>query len=302
MNARLFLPALFLLAGQVVAQSNPFAESAAKREAARLRDADRATIATQRARQEIEKIGAIAVPRPVLEPGVVNIDAPVDWHIYRKVMQEAKASKNSLRQNANEDFLDVDGQQQSNAEADVTQLYSELSHPGSGFARRYAFLTTYFTTHNTPVAQHPRRAVLIAHMVSYELKGSAPRDSVQQVREDLIQGRLRQVAEMTRQQNEAKAAVKQAISEAFRRVELEGDSLKLGNGRSLQGTRGINGSLSFHLSPMELTNISPDVATLGLTHLNADFDLSPGSTSFTAPGSGTLILRDNGGGAYTADQ
>ena len=77
MNARLLLPAFFLLAGQVVAQSNPFAESAAKREAARLRDADRATIATQRAQQEIEKIGAIDVPRPVLEPGVVNIDAPV---------------------------------------------------------------------------------------------------------------------------------------------------------------------------------------------------------------------------------
>ena len=232
----------------------------------------------------------------------MNIDAPVDWHIYWKVMQEAKASKNSLRENANEDFLDVDGQQESAAEADAIQLYPDLGNPESPFARRYTFLTTYFTTHQTPVSKHPRQAVLIAHMVSHELKGFAPRDSVQQVREDLIQGRMRQVAEMMRQQNEAKAAVKQAISEAFRRVELAGDSLKLGNGRSLQGTRGINGSLSFHLSPMDLTNISPDVATLGLTHLNANFDLSPGSTSFTAPGSGTLILRDNGGGAYTADQ
>ena len=45
-------------------------------------------------------------------------------------------------------------------------------------------------------------------MVCHELKGFARRDSVQQAVEDVIQGRLRQVAEIMRSQNKAKTAFK----------------------------------------------------------------------------------------------
>jgi len=185
--------------------------------------------------------------------------------------------------------------------ASATRLYPELSEHESVFARLY-ISHHVFHPHQPPVSKHPRGSILIAHMVCHELKGFARRDSVQQAVEDVIQGRLRQVAEIMRSQNKAKTAFKKAINEAFRRVQLSSNSLKLGNGRSLQGTHGLNGSLSFHLSPMDLTDIGPDVAILGLTRLIPNFELCAGATSFTAPGSGTLILRDNGGGAYTADQ
>ena len=159
---------------------NPFEQAARMREAARQKAFDRGQKTALPAAEKREKIaGQTDIRRSVsrsADSQIISQDAP-SANVYNRVMEMGryfKASKGALP-NANDTHINTPAAAEM-YDKEAERLYPELKKSDSAFSMRHAVISRWVDTRQPPLAKDSRRKLLIAHMVSLELKGHLRED------------------------------------------------------------------------------------------------------------------------------
>lgn len=278
----LLLVAILLPTLATAQSANPFADSAAKREAARQRDANRGLIRRGQSLEKVNTIGAVKA-RPGTEVPFSN-PSPPDWKILQQVMQEGKFRDDKRVRNADEEF-DTGIDSYSAALSEAQSLYPDLTDPSSAFTQRCAQLQSYFLSQGHALARNQRRPLLLAHIAAIEMYGSARRDSRQRTNDaDVAAANIRRAEEMQRleQARLQREAAEKQMDELFSYVvwDPKFKTLRLSDGTLLNSTSSLNGKLQFNLE-LALPRVGTAPATLPFP---STFEFDPSANTFTAPG------------------
>ena len=163
--------------------SNPFAESEAKRWAARQRHKDAAVRSEAASREKSAKLGALA-PLTLRERLAQHqLPKPPERNAYTRVLEAGRALDDSRIVNNNEQWIDwaKGGDAFIESMNEAQRLYPQVLDPDSDFRLRFDEISRWagggIGGHNEPMAKNTRCPLMIAHMVAIEQTGGFVPDS-----------------------------------------------------------------------------------------------------------------------------
>lgn len=160
---------------------SPFEKASRNREAARQKAFDRGQKTALPAAEQREKIADQKdVPLNALRTGDGEpvYEGPPSSKVYNRVMETQRHLRlpPGAIPNANDTFISTPEATEF-YDQEAERLYPQIKQPGSAFAMRHAVISRWIDNRQPPLAKDSRRKLLIAHMVSLELKGRLHEDA-----------------------------------------------------------------------------------------------------------------------------